>query len=321
MSIISASILTILTSFVTNFNALVALCLCKGLALSGVTAVALAYLSEEVSIGVLGGAIALYLSGNTIGGMLGRVMSLLIASQSNWQVSVLIIGIVCLIIGLVFTQIFPPSKNFRPKHQSFQYKIKLMRNFLSDKYLLALFFIGFSVMGSFVSIYNYLGFRLESEPFSLSQSIIAGIFLMYIVGVFGSIKAGRWSDKYASKNIIWSMIALEMLGISLMLSSNIILLIIGLGCTTFSFFAAHTLASRMVSQRFSKGKSTAICLYWLFYYAGSSFMGSSSGEVLSAYGWNGFIIVLICFMVVSLLMSLWIRSLQPENSKNILIKI
>lgn len=85
MSIISASLLTILTSFVTNFNVLVALCLCKGLALSGVTAVALAYLSEEVSIGVLGGAIALYLSGNTIGGMLGRVMSLLIASQSNWQ--------------------------------------------------------------------------------------------------------------------------------------------------------------------------------------------------------------------------------------------
>lgn len=308
MSIITASILTILTSFSTNFDVVIILCFLKGLALSGVTAVALAYLSEEVSIGILGVAIALYLSGNTIGGMLGRVMSLLIASQSNWHTSVLIIGIFCLILGLIFTKIFPASRNFKPQYDGFSYKLQLMKTFLSDKYLLALFFIGFSVMGSFVSIYNYLGFRLEAAPFHLPHSLIACVFLMYTIGVLGSMRAGKWSDTYSSKKIIWAMIALEILGLSLMFSNSIFVMVLGLGAVTFSFFAAHTLASRMVSQRAIEGKSTATCLYWLFYYCGSSFIGSASGEILTDMGWKGFIFALIGLMIISLVLSLWIRN-------------
>lgn len=312
-SIIAASLLTILTSFSTNFNILIVLNFLKGLALSGVTAVALAYLSEEVSIGILGTAIAIYLSGNTIGGMSGRVLSLLIASKYDWHFSVLIIGIICLIIGLIFAKIFPPSKNFEPKYESLSYKIGLMKTFIKDKYLLALFFIGFSVMGTFVSIYNYLGFRLEAKPFELPHSIIASIFLMYTIGVWGSMKAGKWSDKYSSKKIVWTMIVLFISGLLLMLSQNIYLLVLGLGAVTFAFFASHTLASRMVSQRAKIGKSTATCLYWLFYYIGSSIIGSSSGKILSKFQWNGFIMSLVCFLSISLLLSVWIRKSRPSE--------
>ncbi len=312
-SIIIASLLTISSAFVTHFTSLIILNLLKGIALSGVTAVALAYLSEEVSIGILGTAIGIYLSGNTIGGMSGRILSLMISGYSNWQVAVLSVGILCLILGFVFSFIFPTSKHFEPQKQSIGSKLSMMRIFIKDRYLLGIFFIGFSVMGIFVSIYNYLSFRLEGEPFNLPHSIIASVFLLYIIGVWGSIKAGKWSDKYSSKQIIWMIISTVLIGLLLMIFENLPILILGLVLMTFGFFATHTLASRLVSQRAPVGKSTATCLYFLFYYTGSSVIGSTSGKVLSHYQWNGFIISLVIIAFLMLITAFWLKFHKPKN--------
>ncbi len=313
ISIILASILTISSSFAPNFEFLILLNLLKGVALSGVTAVALAYLSEEVSIGILGTAIGIYLSGNTIGGMSGRVITLLISGFSDWQTAVLGVGFLCLILGLTFSFIFPNSKHFYPQKLPLNEKLNMMKIFVKDRYLQGVFFIGFSVMGIFVSVYNYLSFRLEADPFSLPHSIIASVFLLYIVGVAGSMKAGKWSDKYSSKQIIWRIIVITIIGLLLMLFSNIYVLIIGLVGVTFGFFASHTLASRMVSQRAPVSKSTATCLYWLFYYLGSSFAGSMSGKMLSHFGWSGFIVSLVILAIVTLLIAVWIKFHKPKN--------
>ncbi len=312
-SILLASFLTMISAAAPDFNILIALNFLKGVSLSGVTAVALAYLSEEVSIGVLGTAIALYLSGNTIGGMSGRVVSLLIAGYEGWHAAVLSMGIICFFLGLLFARVFPDSRHFSPSSEPFRNKFRMMGIFLRDHYLQGIFFIGFSVMGSFVSVYNYLGFRLEAPPFSLPHSIIASVFLMYTIGVLGSMIAGKWSDRFSSKKIIWSMVALHILGLTMMFSGNLAVMVLGLGGVTFSFFAAHTLASRMVSQRAPVGKSTATCLYWLFYYMGSSIMGSSTGKVLSHFGWNGFITALIILGIMTLGVTLWIRYHKPKN--------
>jgi YNFM family putative membrane transporter len=34
-------------------------------------------------------------------------------------------------------------------------------------------------------------------------------------------------------------------------------------------------------------------LYWLFYYAGSSFIGTATGVVLTGWGWELFIVALL----------------------------
>ena len=106
-SLIASAILTLLSSLAWNFPMVLALSLLKGMALSGVSAVALAYLNEEVSPAVLGTAISLYLSGNTIGGMSGRVCGALIAGWSSWHITALCLGLSALAIGIVFARRFP----------------------------------------------------------------------------------------------------------------------------------------------------------------------------------------------------------------------
>ena len=84
ISLILSSVITIVSAFVGNYFVLLVLSLIKGITLAGVSGVALAYLSEEVDTSKIGLAISLYLSGNTLGGMLGRVVATLVAGYGGW---------------------------------------------------------------------------------------------------------------------------------------------------------------------------------------------------------------------------------------------
>lgn len=302
-SLISSALLTIISTWIPSLSLLIAIGIFKGFVVSGVSAVALAYLTEEVNAAVIGAAISMYLSGNTIGGMSGRILATLVAGEFGWRNAVLVIGIESLILGIIFWKLFPESKFFNPQKTDYHLKMKQMKFFLTNPYMLRLYFIAALVMGVFVSVYNYLTFRLEAAPFSLSHFIIAFIFLMYVFGVFGTMIVGRLSKRFPANNILKVSILFMIVGALLLLSENIYILIFGLALFTLSFFASHTMASQMTALYAKRGKSSATSIYWLFYYFGSSILGSGTGYLLHSYSWNVFIAFLIISIVVALLLA------------------
>ncbi|MET3528984.1 MFS transporter [Chryseobacterium flavum] len=302
-SLLSSALLTIISTWIPSLALLIAIGILKGFVVSGVSAVALAYLTEEVQLAVVPAAISMYLSGNTIGGMSGRILATIFAGEFGWRNAVLIIGLESLILGLIFWKLFPESKFFTPQKTDYHQKVKQMKNFLSSAYMLRLYFIAALLMGVFVSVYNYLTFRLEAKPFSLNHYVIAFIFLMYIFGVFGTMITGRLSKRFTKNNILKGFIVLMLCGIGLLLSENIYIVIPGLGIFTLSFFAAHTMASQMTALHAKKGKSSATSIYWLFYYFGSSILGSGTGYLLHSFSWNIFIAVLIIAIIAALLLA------------------
>ena len=58
----------------------------------------------------------------------------------------------------------------------------------------ALVAIPFLLMGGFVAVYNYLGYRLLAEPFSLPLAVAGLVFLAYLGGSVSSAVAGRLAD-------------------------------------------------------------------------------------------------------------------------------
>jgi YNFM family putative membrane transporter len=302
-SLVSSAILTIISAWMPSLCLLIVTGILKGFVVSGVSAIALAYLTEEVHVSVVGFAISMYLSGNTIGGMSGRIMATILAGELGWRNAVLIIGIESLILGLVFWKLFPESRFFNPQQTDYSLKIKQMKKFLTDPYLLRLYFIAALLMGSFVSVYNYLSFRLEAAPFSLSHFVIAFIFLMYIFGVFGTMITSRLSKRFSSRHILNASVLFMLAGTALLLSDNIYMIIFGLGLFTLSFFAAHTMASQMTALHARQGKSSATSIYWLFYYFGSSILGTGTGYILHAGSWNVFIMLLIFSVGISFLLA------------------
>ena len=302
-SLTASALLTIISTWIPSLTLLIAIGILKGFVVSGVSAVALAYLTEEVNAAVIGTAISMYLSGNTIGGMSGRILATLLAGEFGWRNAVLVIGIESLLLGILFWKLFPDSKFFNPQKTDYHLKVKQMKFFLTNPYMLRLYVIAALVMGVFVSVYNYLTFRLEAKPFSLSHFIIAFIFLMYIFGVFGTMIVGRLSKRFPSNTILKASILSMLIGALLLLSKNLYILIFGLAMFTLSFFAAHTMASQMTALYAKRGKSSATSIYWLFYYFGSSILGSGTGYLLHAYSWNVFIAFLTIALVIALLLA------------------
>ncbi|WP_236628063.1 MFS transporter [Elizabethkingia bruuniana] len=292
-SLITSAVLTIISARIESLTLLIAIGVIKGFVISGVSAVALAYLTEEVDLAIVGLAISMYVSGNTIGGMSGRILATIVSGELGWQTAVLAIGIESLLLGLVFWKFFPESHFFTPQKTDFIQKFKQMRKFLSDPYMLRLYGIAALLMGVFVSVYNYLTFRLEAPPFSLHHIFVAFIFLMYTFGVFGTMATSRLVKRYAPENILKVFIISMFIGVAMLFSKHIYILIIGLALLTFSFFAVHTMASRMVAMHAKEGKSSATSIYWLVYYLGSSVLGSGTGYLLHATSWMGFILFLM----------------------------
>lgn len=105
-SLLSSALLTIISTWIPSLALLIAIGILKGFVVSGVSAVALAYLTEEVQLAVVPAAISMYLSGNTIGGMSGRILATIFAGEFGWRNAVLIIGLESLILGLIFWKLF-----------------------------------------------------------------------------------------------------------------------------------------------------------------------------------------------------------------------
>jgi len=301
LSMLVAAVLTLLTPLATNFNILLGINILRGLALSGTSAVTLAYLAEEITPADVGVAISLYISGNTIGGMSGRVLATLLTGWYGWQIMALTIGLACLVMGLIFTKIFPRSHNFRPSNVAPRIRAKRMKIFLSTPYFLMLYFIGFTILGVFVSLYNYMPFLLEGEPYNFPHYIVALIFLMYTVGIFGALLFGKLSDRYPSQLLLELSLLLYIVGIGVLFFHSLPCLLIGLALTTFASFGVHTVASRMVSMKAGIGKSSATCLYWLFYYTGSTVVGYVSGFAFFHYGWYALLLFDLALLVLVLI--------------------
>lgn len=303
LSLILSALLTITSAFMSHFVLLLLLNFLKGIALSGVSAVALAYLSDEIEPGKIGLAISLYLSGNTIGGMTGRVAGSLLAGWGGWQQAVWVIGITSLLLGFLFYWKIPTSSQVSQNSISIREKLQQMRDLLSKRLFIGMYLIAALAMGVFVSVYNYISIQLESPRYGLPHQMIAMIFVMYLTGVAGSIIVGKLSDKYRPERLLRYSLILLGAGLSMLLIPRLWALIAGLGVLTFAFFSTHTIASRIVSVNVSRSKSSATSIYWLSYYAGSSIIGSLTGIILARFGWDTFVEILLMLTTLSYLIS------------------
>ncbi|MEH6437593.1 MFS transporter [Massilia sp. DD77] len=305
------AVLTLLCAFTTDYAQLVAARALLGLMLGGLPAVAMAYLSDEIEPTSLGLAMGMYISGSAFGGMSGRVLSALVSDFVSWRIAVGLLGAAGLYAAWEFSRSLPPSRHADTRPPRGPGFIDGLRVHLRDPGLPWLFALPFLLMGSFVSLYNYIGYRLLAPPFGLRQSAVGALSLLYLLGIFSSMWAGKLGDKLGRRNVLWLLMGVMIAGLLVTLHDSVIAVVLGVGLATFGFFAAHSVASSWVGRRARPPQALASGIYLFFYYLGSSVVGWATGYVWEHWAWSGVVAMLGAVLVLGLGIALRLRSLAP----------
>ncbi|TDL30824.1 MFS transporter [Jeotgalibacillus sp. S-D1] len=315
ISMFAASLLCILTAFSPTFEVLL---LCRaliGVALAGLPSIAMAYLGEEIEPGSLGSAMGLYICGNAIGGVFGRVFSGVIADLFNWQTAVGAIGVLGFASTMIFLASLPASRNFHPKSMHLgKLGLSLIAH-LKDPGMLYLFGIGFIIMGSNVAIFNYMGYALLQGPYSLSQSVVSWLFIVMIIGMYSSVWAGRLVERHGRQKMLGVSLAILVVGTLLSLEVHLVSKVLAMLIFSFGFFATQTVATSWVGYRATQNKSQASSLYLFLYYIGSSIGGTLGGIFWAMYGWGGVIGMVFAFLALGLACAIGLSQLGQRSER------
>ena len=303
ISVTGATTVGLLVPFAPTFQLLLTGRFLEGLILGGVPAIAVAYLTEEIDPAHAARAAGTFVAGTTIGGLAGRLVSSPVAEIAGWRIGVFTVAVLCGIASLGFVKLAPQPRGFIPSNRSGanpegSLAHRLLANLRSRRQL-TLFAQAFLLMGGFVALYNYLGFRLSGAPFYLPPFAVSLVFLAYLAGTWASSRAGAEASRFGRKPVLLMSVAVMIAGVAITLSDNVIAVLVGLVIATAGFFGAHSIAAGWTGRSAPVGKAQASSLYNLFYYGGSSVIGWFGGLAFDGYGWVAVAVTIMVLAVIA----------------------
>ncbi|TJZ98799.1 MFS transporter [Actinacidiphila oryziradicis] len=296
-SVFSSSAIALAIPFAPNLTTLVALRAVQGVALAGLPATAMAYLAEEVHPKAVASAIGIYVAGNSIGGMSGRILTGVIAQAWGWRVALGAVGLMALASAVAFRLLVPAARHFRRGPINPAALWRTVTGHLGNPLLRRLYVIGLLFMSVFGAVYTVLGYRLAAEPFDLSQSALGLIFLVYLVGTAASAASGTLHARLGRRGALYIAVALTTAGLLVTLFNSLTAVIFGLILVTGGFFTGHSVASSAVSRTATTGRAQASALYLTAYYIGSSLGGTVGASAFHSAGWGGTVAVCLAALV------------------------
>ncbi|MGG5254317.1 MFS transporter [Neobacillus sp. SM06] len=298
LSMMLTSCLGFLTAFSPNFITLLAFRALLGIFVAGVPSIAMAYVAEEFHPRSIGEIMGLYVGGTSIGGMAGRMLTGFLTDLFSWRTALAVTGLLAFLLSCLFYYILPSPRKTAKKMFNWKTAVRGYRAHLINKSLMALILLAFLLMGSFVTLYNYIGFQLVEPPYRLSQTVIGFIFVVYLFGTFSSVYMGRKADAYGNPLVLKISLGIMIAGGLFSLLPSLIGKIAGISVFTFGFFASHSIASAWVGERSGRFKAQASSLYLLFYYLGSSFIGAFGGYFWTSFKWPGVVSLITILLLI-----------------------
>lgn len=305
-----ACVFAVLTVVMPSFSLALGMRFVEGFMLGGIPALAIAYLSEEVTPRIAAVAAGTYISGTSVGGLSGRIIAAPIGEQVGWQVGMLVVTGVAVVCVLVFLLTAPRAVNFTPRTTRFSVAIAALVGNLRSPALWVIYLQGFLTMGGFVAVYNYLGFHLSAPPFLLPLWLTSFIFLAYLAGTLSSPRAGVLASRFGRKAVLIVGNLVMIAGTALTLVPNVWVIIVGTVVLTGGFFASHAVASGWAGVRAVAGRSQSSSLYNLGYYGGSSVFGFLGGTFLHLAGWPGTVGMVLALTALATLL---VITVLPKN--------
>lgn len=312
IALLGASLLAIIMAVSQSFGLILVLRLCQGMLLAGFPVMAVAYINEEFDSAILGAVVGIYISGTSIGGLVGRMLLSFLTDLFTWRAALASLGVLYAVIGVAFLLLLPKAKREAEPNAKAAGWHEFVR-LLSNARLVGVFAIGLCIMGAFVCTYNFISYVLLAPPYSLSQTAIGFVFLLYFIGTVSSAVMGRLSDRIGNGPVICISILCMMAGNFISLAAPFAVKILGIGLLTYGFFGGHSAACSWAGRLDAGDKARISAMYMFFYYVGASVIGTLGGHFLSGWGWNGIVGFLTAVLLAALLISLVLMRMEKRR--------
>lgn len=325
-----AIILAIGIAFCEYFYAILPLRALQGILLAGFPAMAVAYVNEEFDPTIIATSVGVYISGTSIGGLIGRLLLSALTDHMSWRYALLILCALYALLLIAFFWLLPKEQEERTFFKKTTAEVKstlgamavakeddskrnlwvTMRLVWADARVRWIIMIAMFIMGSFVCTYNFITYVLINEPYSWSRTTIGFIYLLYFLGAVSSTVMGIIADKYSQKAAFLLSVCIMILGSLISIGEPVLSKIGGLGCFTLGHFGAHSTACSWAGKVGKIDKGIISSSYMFFFYVGGSVFGSMGGIFLSSYGWVGVVFFNVILLIGAILCALRVKDVK-----------
>jgi YNFM family putative membrane transporter len=237
-----------------------------------------------------------YVSSLVVGGLVGRVGVALVTAAAGWRVGLGAITLLPLAATVLMRRRLPAEER-RPDaaRPSLARALELARS----PALLAPTIAGSGLFFAFMGVFSYVDFRLEAPPFELPQSLIALVFVLWIMGTIGPL-SGRLAGRIGWQRVGLGALALAASGVTLSLVDALPAVIAGLALVTLGNFAGVTAAQLGVAEATGADRGLASALYFSSYYVCGALGGWLPGFAWESAQWGGVVATVLCAYAIGL---------------------
>jgi YNFM family putative membrane transporter len=264
-----------------SFAVLLLCRLLQGLCMPGLLAVGLNYVQEVFGDWLGGKAMGCYLSSLVAGGLIGRVGVALAAEAVGWRLSLAGLALLPSVAALLM-HYAPQSASPAKEHQ----ELSAVARLLGNHALLLATLGGCALFFSFVGVFSFVTFYLESPPFSLSPARGSLIFLLWSLGAVGPV-AGAVADRIGWRATLVCALTGSLLALPLSLIGTLPAVVASLAVLTVAMFCGATAAQIGVASASESDRGSASAIYYSCYYTCGAFAGYLPGIAWQWWGWPG----------------------------------
>lgn len=299
MLLVALSLLAIdqcLFYFATEYWQVLALRLFQGFLLPAIFTALMTFCATTVAPGQVRRAIGYYIGATIIGGFAGRLVGGLFASWFDWRIAFVVMGLLQLIPLLLFITVKANADiNFS------RLDFRAVTRVLAERNYRFMFLALATVFFAFAGILNIIPFHLQDIDPTITPLLISLLYLGYLAGAPVSFLAERLSRKFKSEQqgILFGW-GLHALGLFCLLFVAFKGMVVVMFLCSIGFFLIHSLLSGLVNHLASEHKGVVNGLYVSIYYFSGALGSWLPGYLYAGLGWQGMLMVLSLFLLVSL---------------------
>jgi MFS transporter, YNFM family, putative membrane transport protein len=272
---------TLGTAVAPTFGWLLAFRALQGLCMPGLLTVGVPYVAEVFAPELGGRAMGYYTAALVAGGVLGRVGVGLMTAATSWRWAFAALAALPLAASVVMRRMLPEAPAPARSRGALAAQWRNRRLLAPTAAASTLFF-------TFVSIFSYVTYRLEGQPFGYGPTATSLVFALWALGAAGPV-AGRLADRIGWRRVVLGALVLALVGLALSLPAAIEPLLAALAVIILAMFGGVTAAQLGLAAAGDVDRGVGSAIYFTFYYLAGALAGFLPGLAWQAWRWPGIV--------------------------------